>query len=253
MFKDLEGKSVLVTGAGKGIGAAIARGFADAGAHVAIHYNNSAAPAKALADSIAAKGGIAITVAGDFSDPVHAGQTVETAAAKLKGLDILVNNAGAMVARRDFMEVDEALIDAVLDLNVKSLIAASQAAVPHMEKTGVGAIVNLGSIAGSDGGSGTVAHYASAKGYVHTLTRSMARGLAVKGIRVNAIAPGVINTPFHAATPPEILDRLKSAIVMGRLGTAEDCVGPTLFLSSQEASGYITGQVLHVNGGQYMG
>lgn len=253
MFKDLRGKAVLVTGASKGIGAAIARGFADAGADVAIHYNQGGAPAKALADAIAAEGGTVTVVSGDFSDPTQARRTVETAATKLKGLDILINNAGAMVARRDFMEVDQALIDAVLDLNVKSLIAASQAAVPYMEKAGHGAIVNLGSIAGSDGGSGTVAHYASAKGYVHTLTRSMARGLAAKGIRVNAIAPGVIDTEFHAATPPEVLDRLKNAIVMGRLGIAEDCVGPALFLSSHEASGYITGQVLHVNGGQYMG
>ena len=249
----LRGKAVLVTGGSKGIGAAIARGFADAGAHVAIHYNASAASAEKLRAAIVEDGGKAICVGGDFSNPKVARATVETAAKELGGLDVLINNAGAMVARRDFMEVDDALIDAVLDLNVKSLIAASQAAVPYLEAAGRGAIVNLGSIAGADGGSGSVAHYAGAKGFVHSLTRSMARGLAAKGIRVNAIAPGVINTSFHAATPPDILDRLKSAIVMGRLGIAEDCVGPTLFLSSQAASGYMTGQILHINGGQYMG
>lgn len=252
MFNDLTGKAVLVTGASRGIGAAIANGFAEAGAHVAIHYNASREPAEKLAESINQSGGKAVTIGGDFSRSPEARKTVEEAATRLGGLDVLVNNAGAMVDRRDFVDIDDELLDAVNDLNIKSLVAASQAAVPHLEKSANGAIVNLGSIAGANGGGASVAHYAAAKGYVHTVTRSMAMALAGKGIRVNAIAPGVINTDFHAATPPEILNNLKNMIVMGRLGDAEDCVGSALFLSSRKASGYITGQVLHINGGQYM-
>lgn len=253
MFDDLQGKSVLVTGASRGIGAAIARGFAKVGARVAIHYNSSVSQAEEQAAAIVAAGGSAVTIGGDFKDPKTARQVVAEAAKRLGALDVLVNNAGAMVARCEFMDVDPELVEATLNINVKSLISASQAAVPYLEKSGRGAIVNLGSIAGADGGSSSVVHYASAKGYVHTLTRSMARALAAKNIRVNAIAPGVITTDFHAATPAAILERLKSNIVMGRLGVADDCVGPVLFLSSQAASGYITGQVLHINGGQYMG
>ena len=131
------------------------------------------------------------------------------------------------------------------------MIAVSQAAIPHLEKQGGGAIVNVGSIAGSNGGGPGSAHYACAKAYIHNLTRHMAQELAPRGIRVNAIAPGVIATPFHAETPPERMEAMRRAVAMGRVGEAEDCAGPIVFLASA-MSGYVTGQILHVNGGQYM-
>ncbi len=251
MLNDLSGKAVLVTGASSGIGAAVATAFADLGARVAIHYHANADGAKGLADAITAKGGTAVLVRADLTEPATAKQMVADAVAALGGLDILVNNAGSLCGRRVFMEVDDALYDTVMNLNVRSVIHASQAAVPHIEAAGGGSIINVGSIAGNDGGGPGSGHYACAKAYVHNLTRHMARDLAKRNIRVNAIAPGVIGTAFHAQTPADRMEAMKNSVQLGRIGTPEDCVGPVVFLASA-MSGYVTGQILHVNGGQLM-
>jgi 3-oxoacyl-[acyl-carrier protein] reductase len=252
MLRDLEGKGVLVTGASTGIGAALAKGFAAEGALVALHYNSSEAEAKAVAQAIAKAGGKAFLVKGDLGRPGEARRVVEDAAKALGRLDILVNNAGSLIRRTPIMELDWDLYERVMNLNVKAVIEASQAAVPHLAEQGGGSIVNLGSIAGNDGGGPGSGPYAAAKAYVHNLTRHLAKELAQRGIRVNAIAPGVIATPFHAATPPERMEAMRKAVHLGRIGTPEDCVGPVLFLASNRMSGYVTGQILHVNGGQLM-
>lgn len=252
MIEDLRGKGVLVTGASSGIGAAVAKGFARASAKVAIHYNSKQQEAKAVLAEIAAAGGEAHLIQGNLDKPGEGKRIVEAAAAALGRLDILVNNAGSLIKRVPFQEMDDALYDATMNLNVRSVVTACQAAIPHMEKLGGGAIINLGSIAGNDGGGPGSGHYACAKAYVHNLTRHMARDLAPRGIRVNAIAPGVIATLFHAATPPDRMEAMKKAVHLGRIGVPEDCVGPILFLASPAMSGYVTGQILHVNGGQLM-
>ena len=251
MLDHLSGKAVLVTGASSGIGAAIARAFAALGAHVAIHYNSNAEGAQAVADEISADGGTSHLVRADLTDPTTAKTMVEEAVQKLGKLDILVNNAGSLCGRKPFMEIDDDLYDAVMNLNVRSVINASQAAVPHLERQGGGAIINLGSIAGNDGGGPGSGHYACAKAYIHNLTRHMARDLAKRNIRVNAIAPGVIGTPFHAQTPADRMEAMKNSVHLGRIGTPEDCAGPVVFLASDMAR-YVTGQILHVNGGQLM-
>jgi 3-oxoacyl-[acyl-carrier protein] reductase len=249
---DFEGQGVLVTGASTGIGAAVAKAFARNGARVAVHCNSSLSAASAVVDEINAAGGFATVERADLGDPDQAGPMVERAVDALGRLDILVNNAGSLTGRKPFMAWDDSTFDAVMNLNVRSVIAASQAAVPHLEAQGGGSIINLGSIAGNDGGGPGSGHYASAKAYVHNLTRHMARDLASRNIRVNAIAPGVIDTPFHADTPPDRMEAMKKAVQLGRIGLPEDCVGPILFLAASSMSGYVTGQILHVNGGQYM-
>jgi 3-oxoacyl-[acyl-carrier protein] reductase len=251
MLEDLRGKAALVTGASTGIGAAAATALGRLGVAVAVHYNRSAAEAEAVAEAIRAEGGTAVLVRGDLAAAGAGPEVVAEATGSLGRLDILVNNAGALIRRQPFLELDLALYQAVLDLNVRSVIAVSQAAVPHLERAGGGAIVNVGSIAGSNGGGPGSGHYAGAKAYIHNLTRHMANELAPRSIRVNAIAPGVIETPFHAATPAERKEAWRRAIALGRLGVAEDCAGPIVFLAS-EMSRYVTGQILHVNGGQYM-
>ena len=256
MLDHLSGKAVLVTGASSGIGAAIARAFAGLGAHVAIHYNSNEDGAQAVADDISAEGGTSVLVRADLTDPKTAKAMVEEAVKKLGKLDILVNNAGSLCGRKPFMEIDDDLYDAVMNLNVRSVINASQAAVPHIEAAsqgslGGGSIINLGSIAGNDGGGPGSGHYACAKAYIHNLTRHMARDLAKRNIRVNAIAPGVIGTPFHAQTPADRMEAMKNSVHLGRIGTPEDCAGPVVFLASDMAR-YVTGQILHVNGGQLM-
>ena len=251
MLDDLKGKAVLITGASTGIGAAAARGFARHGARVVVHYNSSRDEAQAVADAIAAEGGEAFVIQADLTEAGTARPLVEAAAARLGGLDVLVNNAGSLFTRTPLLDWDDALYDKVMALNVQAVIHATQTAVPHMEARG-GAIINLGSIAGNNGGAPGSGLFASAKAFVHNVTRHMATDLAKKNIRVNAIAPGVITTPFHAKTPPERMQAMLNSVPMGRLGVAEDCVGPILFLASNQMSGYITGQILHVNGGQMM-
>lgn len=253
MFKDLAGKRVLITGSSTGIGAAAARGFAEAGARVVVHGNSSKAEAQAVVDGIRRAGGEAHLVLGDVSRTAGAHQVVEEAAAALGGLDVLVNNAGALVKRAPLLEIDDTLYDTVLDLNVRSVIAATQTAIPHLQKAGGGAIINTASIAGRNGGGPGAALYASAKAFVANVTRNMAKEFARDNIRANAVAPGVILTPFHERfSTAEQLETMRLTIPMGRLGQPEECVGAYLFLASPAASGYITGQVIEVNGGQLM-
>jgi 3-oxoacyl-[acyl-carrier protein] reductase len=251
-FDDLKDKAVLITGASSGIGAALARAFGAQGARLALHFNSHEDAARALAVEVGKSGIAPVLVRGDLSKRGEARRVVEEAAQQLGGLDILINNAGGLGERRPIADVDDALFDFVYDLNVRSVIAATQAALPHFAARGGGNIINVGSIAGIDGGGAGASVYSSAKAAVHNVTRHLARDLAKQKIRVNTVAPGAIATPFHARTPPERLEAMRNAAPLGRIGEAEDCVGAFLFLASDELSGYITGTIIHVNGGMYM-
>lgn len=248
----LEGRKALVTGASSGIGRAVAAALAKQGVSVAVHYNTGREGAERLAEDIRASGGTAMAVHADLAEDATAEALIAQVEAEFGGLDILVNNAGAMGDRTPFAEGGSALALRAFDLNCRSLLAVSHAALPLLQASDAAAIVNTGSIAGRNGGGVGAGYYAAAKGYVHTATRGMAREFAPLRVRVNAVAPGVIDTPFHATTPPAVMASMKATIPMGRIGTADDCIGAYLFLSSATLSGYITGQIIDVNGGQYM-
>lgn len=249
---DLAGKAVLITGASTGIGAALARAFAAQGALLALHYNQSAEAAQALAREIADAGGTAHLVRADFSKSDEVRRAVEEAAAALGGLDGLINNAGGLLKRVAYEQASEADYDAIMDLNARSVVTASNAAIPHMKKNG-GFIINTSSIAARNGGRAGSGLYASSKAFVSSVTRGMAKELIAYGIRVNAVSPGVIATPFHERySTPEQLDEMQKTIPQGRLGIADDCAGAYLFLASQALSGYVVGQIIEVNGGQLM-
>ena len=251
ILDDIKGLRVLVTGASSGIGAAVALAFAEHGAAVAIHYNSSATAAQDIAASITAIGGKAATVAGDVRDPLQAATIVEEAVAALGGLDVLVNNAGGMVEPQQLASYSDAIYDEVMDLNLRSVLAMTRAAHPHLKASGRGSIINTGSIAGRNGGQGGSALYAAAKASLHSLTKAMANEFA-PDIRVNTLAPGLMLTRFHVNTSKERLESVRSSLPLRRLGTAQDCVGPCLFLASQAMSGYVTGQTIDVNGGRLM-
>lgn len=247
------GKSVLVTGAGSGIGAAVAQAFGAAGARVAVHYAHNRDGAEAVASSIRQAGGQAITLAGDMLDRSVPGQLVAQTVAAFGSLDILVNNAGDMFGRRSMESVSDEDFDRVVGLNVHAAFALCRAAAPVMRQTGRGSMINTTSIAARTGGGEGVGLYAAAKAFVSSMTRVLARELAPHGVRVNGVAPGVILTDFHARnSTPEQLEGARRSIPLGRLGTADECVGAYLFLADDLLSGYITGQIIEVNGGQLM-
>jgi 3-oxoacyl-[acyl-carrier protein] reductase len=247
---DLAGQRAIVTGASTGIGRAIAIALAGAGADVAIHYGSSRKEAEETARAVESKGRRAVLVQADFRDPAAAGRAVEAAVRELgEPIDILVNNAGSLVGRSAVEKMDAELWDEVIALNLSSVFFATKAALPYLSQ---GArIVNVSSVAARHGGGPGAFAYAAAKGGVMTLTRGLAKELAPRNIRVNAIAPGVIETPFHDKfSTPDLLESFKKGIPLGRLGTAEECAGAVLYLVSPLAS-YVTGQSIDINGGQW--
>jgi 3-oxoacyl-[acyl-carrier protein] reductase len=247
---DLTAQRAIVTGASTGIGRAIAIALARAGADVAIHYGSSRKEAEETARAVESHGRRAVLVQADFRDPTAAGKAVEAAVQALGApIDILVNNAGSLVGRSAVEEMDAELWQEVIALNLSSVFFATKAALPHL---GDGArIVNVSSVAARHGGGPGAVAYAAAKGGVMTLTRGLAKELASRNIRVNAIAPGVIETPFHDKfSTPEQLETFRKGIPLGRLGTSEECAGAVLYLVSPLAS-YVTGQSIDINGGQW--
>jgi len=249
---DLSGKAVLITGASTGIGAALARAFAEQGATVGLHYNSSQEAAEKLAAEIDAAGGKSVLLRADATLSAEMTAMVEEFAQEAGRLDGLINNAGGMVARVPYAEMTDAHYDAVMDLNARSVLVASAAAIPHLKKAG-GFIINTTSIAARNGASNGAGIYGSSKAFVANVTRGMAKELIPFGIRVNAVAPGVITTPFHERYSTKAqLDAALATIPEGRLGTAEDCVGAYLFLASEALSPYVIGQTLEINGGQLM-
>jgi 3-oxoacyl-[acyl-carrier protein] reductase len=166
-------------------------------------------------------------------------------------IDVLINNAGAMVQRVPIANLSDQMFDDVLSLNVRSVMMCTKYAIAHMPDGG--SIINVTSVAARNGGGPGASLYAGSKGFISTATKGLAKELVSRKIRVNAVAPGVIITPFHDKySTPAQLETMRLTIPMGRPGTADECVGAFLYLASEQLSGYVTGQIIEVNGGQYM-
>jgi len=252
-YLDFRDQVVVVTGASSGIGAAAAVGFAETGATVALHYHRNSEGAKHTLGAVQTAGGTASVHQADLADPASAGKLIDDVLAKHGRIDVLVNNAGDLVNRSPVTEVPDEEFHRILDVNLTSVFALSRRIVPVFRTQGGGNIINVTSIAGRHGGGGGSVVYATSKGAVSTFTRGLAKELAADGIRVNAISPGVIKTPFHERhTGEEQLNGMIATIPMGRTGTPHECVGTILFLASEPMSSYVTGQIIEVNGGQLM-
>ncbi len=237
---DLTGKAALITGGSSGIGAATAEVFADLGARVAIGYHHNESGAAQVCEKIARAGGKAIAIRADVrrADEIHA--MVE------------VNNAGSLIERQQTTAITEERWDEVMNLNLKSAMLCSQAVADSMIERKAGAIVNVVSIAGRTGGGPGAGAYATAKAGLIALTKAQAKELAPHGIRVNAISPGVIDTPFHEVfSTPEMIRGFVASIPLGRIGTPAECARVIAFLASDAAS-YIVGETIEINGGQLM-
>jgi 3-oxoacyl-[acyl-carrier protein] reductase len=249
-YLDLTDKVALVTGGSSGIGAATAAVLADLGARVAISYRQNEEGAERARHLIEAAGGKAIAIRADVRRAEEITALVKRAADEFGPIDILVNNAGSLIERQTILEMTAERWDEVMNLNLKSAMLCSQAVAASMIERQTGAIINVVSIAGRTGGGPGAGAYSVAKGGLITFTKSLAKELAPHRIRVNAISPGVIDTPFHEVfSTPEMIRNFVATIPLGRVGTPMECARVIAFLAS-DAAGYVVGQTIEVNGGQ---
>jgi NAD(P)-dependent dehydrogenase (short-subunit alcohol dehydrogenase family) len=245
--------SLIVTGASRGIGAAIARLMARTGAAVAVNYSRDEAGAAEVVDAIARAGGRAVAIKADVAREEAVGRLFETAARELGPLIGLVNNAGITGGFARVEALTAAAITEVLAVNVAGAFLCAREAVRRMSIRhggSGGAIVNVSSLAARIGGGGEWVHYAASKGAINSFTVGLAREVGAEGIRVNAVAPGLIDTELHAAAgAPERLARLAPSTPMQRIGTAMEVAEAVAWLLSPAAS-YVTGTILEIGGGR---
>lgn len=249
MFASLEGKKALVTGASRGIGRAIAVALAEAGADVAINYSGSEAAAAETAQAVEALGRRAIVIKANVGKADEFDSMVKEVIEQFGSLDILVNNAG--ITRDNLiMRMKEDEFDQVIETNLKGVFNGIKAVTRPMMKQRSGRIINISSVVGVLGNPGQ-ANYVAAKAGVIGLTKASARELASRGITVNCVAPGFIQTEMTDKLPEEMRQSLAGQIPLARLGDPSDIANAVRFLAS-DASAYMTGQTVHVDGGMYM-
>ena len=251
-YLDLTGKVAIITGASSGIGHATAIALANCGAKVAINYHRNELGAEQLCKQINADGGKAITIHADVTQSADVARLVQRTTEELGAIDVLVNNAGSLIERLRILELSDQRWDEVLNLNTKSVFLCCKAVAPSMMERKTGSIINISSIAGRNGGALGSIHYATAKGGVISFTKGLAKELAAFGVRVNAVAPGVIDTPYHEQfSSPEMMKGYVNAIPLGRVGRADEVAKVIAFLASDAAS-YLVGETIEVNGGLFM-
>ncbi|MGB2866856.1 MAG: glucose 1-dehydrogenase [Bacteroidota bacterium] len=243
-----QNKVAIVTGGARDIGGAVSKTLARQGASVVINYLHNKADADATVRSITDEGGKAIAVQADVTKAADVERLVKEAIAKFgPKIHVLVNVAGGLVARKTMAEMDEAFWNNVIQLNLNSVFLVTKAVLPHLADGG--AIVNFSSQAAHDGGGPGAIAYASAKAAVANMTRGLAKELAARKIRVNAVSPGMINTTFHNTfTKPEVRQRVASMTPLGREGNAPEVADLVAYLASDNAS-FINGESVEINGG----
>jgi 3-oxoacyl-[acyl-carrier protein] reductase len=247
---DFTGKVALVTGGASGIGEAATRAFAKAGAKVAFTYISSAAEANALEKEIGAAGGQALAIKADLTKQDETDAAFAAVLRAYGTLDVVFTNAGGILQRIGTVDSSLDLWNRTFDLNVMSTYLTCQAAVKIMAERKSGAIVTMSSLAAMDGGGPGALHYAASKGAIVTYTRALAKELGPLGIRVNGVAPGLIDTRFHVQfNTPEGRKSAVEGTPMRREGTAEDVANLVLFLASDKAA-FITGETVQINGGR---
>ncbi|MGA2600053.1 MAG: SDR family oxidoreductase [Bryobacteraceae bacterium] len=253
MPEHLSGKTALVTGASRGIGAATAIAVARAGAsRVLIHYGSYRQGAEETLALVEGAGAAADLIAGDLGTSAGIQAFTVDLKQNAPGIDILINNAGSLVQRAKLAEYTEELFDRVMNLNTKSVYFITQAVAPYMIAKGSGIVVNVSSIAARNGGGPGATIYAAAKAAVSSITKGLAKELAPKGIRVNAVSPGTVDNHFHEVfSNKQILDNVVAQTPAGTLGTNEEVADTILFLCS-DAARYIHGQTIEINGGMFM-
>jgi 3-oxoacyl-[acyl-carrier protein] reductase len=247
-----EGQVALITGASSGIGRATAEAMGRHGARVAANYCKNQAGAEDAVESIRKQGGDALALRADVTRAADVQAMVGAVRERWGRVDILVNNAGDLIARHLLGDMTEDYWDQIMALNLKSAFLCVKAVWEDMARCRRGCIVNVTSIAARNGGGPGAAAYAAAKGGLLTYTKSLAKELAPCGVRVNAVAPGVIATPYHERhSSPELFQRFIAGIPLGRAGTAEEVADVIVFLASPAAR-YLTGETIEVNGGMWM-
>lgn len=247
---NLKGKVAIVTGGARDLGRAISVRFAQEGAKVVVNYFDNPEDAKETLKMIEEAGSEGIIVQGDMTKAADVKRLFDTAVETFgKEIHALVNVVGGIVGRKTITEQDEAWYDFLMDVNMRSVFLCTREAVPYMSAGAT--IVNFSSLAARDGGGPGASMYATAKGAVMTFTRSMAKELGPKGIRVNSLAPGTIATSFHDRfNTPENRERLKATYALRREGEAKEVADLVIYLSSDQSS-YITGTNIDINGGSF--
>ena len=258
MFNDLSDQKVLITGSTAGIGLAVAELFVQLGAHVAINgrsQNDAAETALASLKSLAEDPTKVVFLAADLTKSEQCEKLVKDFVSTFGGMDVLINNAGGLGGRSGLELIDDAFYDHVMDLNARSALMMTKFSIPHLRKSAAdsgktSSVISTGSIAGREGGGLGAGIYAASKAWLHNIHRNWVKEYSQDNIRFNIVSPGTIDTQFHADKSDELKDKIAGSIAFGRFGNSAELAPSFAFFASHQCSGYITGQILDVNGGQ---